>query len=34
MDSSYSPDEVQELIEAYKKLGEEGLWENLEYFIR
>lgn len=33
-DSSYSPDEVQELIEAYKKLGEEGLWENLEYFIK
>ncbi len=32
-DSSYSPDEVKELIEAYKELGEEGLWSNLQYFI-
>lgn len=33
-DSSYAPDEVKELIEAYKELGEEGLWENLKAFIR
>lgn len=32
-DSSYSPHEVSELIEAYKDIGEEGLWENLKYFI-
>ena len=33
-DSSYTPDEMAELIEEYKKIGEEGLWENLEYFIK
>lgn len=33
-DSSYTPDQVKELIEAYKELGEEGLWKNLEYFIK
>lgn len=33
-DSSYSIEEVNELMNAYKKLGEEGLWENLEYFIQ
>ncbi|MBR4030885.1 MAG: mannonate dehydratase, partial [Clostridia bacterium] len=33
-DASYSPDEINGLIEAYKELGEEGLWENLEYFIK
>lgn len=32
-DSSYSPEEVSELIEAYQALGEEGLWDNLKYFI-
>jgi len=32
-DSSYSPDEMKELIDAYKELGEEGLWSNLEYFL-
>lgn len=32
-DSSYSVDTITELIEAYKKLGEEGLWKNLKYFI-
>ena len=26
--------EVSELITAYKELGEEGLWENLKYFIK
>ena len=29
-DSSYKPSEVKELIEAYKELGEEGLWANGE----
>ena len=33
-DASYSPDEMAGLIEEYKKLGEEGLWENLEHFIK
>ncbi|MEG0274139.1 MAG: mannonate dehydratase [Longicatena sp.] len=32
-DSSYSPEEVKSLIEDYKTIGEEGLWENLKYFI-
>lgn len=32
-DSSYSVDDVTELIEEYKTLGEEGLWENLKNFI-
>ena len=33
-DSSYTTDQMKELIGAYKDLGEEGLWENLEYFIK
>ncbi len=33
-DASYAPNEISELIEEYKKLGEEGLWDNLGYFIR
>lgn len=33
-DSSYTPDEMSGLIEEYKQIGEEGLWENLEYFIK
>lgn len=32
-DASYTTDEMKELIDAYKELGEEGLWKNLEYFI-
>ena len=32
-DSSYKPSEVKELIEAYKKIGEEGLWNNLKLFL-
>ena len=32
-DSSYKPSQVKELIEAYKELGEEGLWANLKYFL-
>lgn len=33
-DESYSPEEMKELIDEYKALGEEGLWENLDYFIQ
>ena len=33
-DSSYTQEEVRELITAYGKLGEEGLWENLEIFLK
>ena len=33
-DSSYTQDEVRELISAYGKLGEEGLWKNLEIFLK
>ncbi len=33
-DSSYSQEEVRELITAYSELGEEGLWKNLERFVK
>lgn len=33
-DSSYSPAEIKGLIDSYKELGEEGLWRNLEFFIK
>lgn len=33
-DASYSPEEITGLIAEYQKIGEEGLWENLGYFIR
>ena len=33
-DASYTKDEVRELITAYGKLGEEGLWRNLEKFLK
>lgn len=33
-DSSYTQEEVRELINAYGEIGEEGLWENLEYFLK
>ena len=33
-DSSYQPEQIEELISAYQSLGEEGLWKNLEYFIK
>lgn len=33
-DTSYSKDEISQLINDYKLLGEEGLWNNLEYFIK
>ncbi len=33
-DSSYTQEEVRELITAYGKIGEEGLWANLERFLK
>lgn len=33
-DTSYTKEELNELIAKYKLLGEEGLWENLAYFIQ
>lgn len=33
-DSSYTQDEVRELITAYSSLGEQGLWKNLERFLK
>ena len=33
-DSSYKPEEVKKLIKAYQELGEEGLWHNLEVFLK
>ena len=33
-DASYTQDEVRNLITAYSELGEEGLWQNLEKFLK
>lgn len=33
-DSSYTPEQISDLIDAYQAQGEEGLWSNLEYFIK
>lgn len=33
-DASYSQQEVRELIHAYQELGEEGLWRNIEFFLK
>lgn len=33
-DASYTQSEVRELITAYGELGEEGLWKNLEKFLK
>lgn len=33
-DASYARDEVRKLIRAYEKLGAEGLWKNLERFLK
>jgi len=33
-DSSYTQEEVRELITAYGELGEDGLWANLEKFLK
>ncbi len=32
-DSSYTKEEMTELISAYKEIGEEGLWKNLQFFL-
>ncbi|HYG88163.1 MAG TPA: mannonate dehydratase [Azospirillum sp.] len=33
-DSSYRPDELRALLDAYKDVDEETLWGNLEYFLK
>lgn len=33
-DASYTKEEMAELIKAYGTLGEEGLWKNLEFFLK
>ncbi|MDO4588893.1 MAG: mannonate dehydratase [Fusobacterium sp.] len=33
-DSSYTKEEMAELFRQYKEIGEEGLWANLEYFLK
>ena len=33
-DSSYEKEEMKELFRAYGELGEEGLWKNLEHFLK
>ena len=33
-DSSYTQEQVRELLSAYEELGEEGLWKNLERFLK
>ncbi len=33
-DSSYTQSEVKELIAAYQEIGKEGLWRNLEKFLK
>lgn len=33
-DTSYGKEEMNELLKKYEGLGEEGLWHNLEYFLK
>ena len=33
-DASYTKDEIRELVIKYGEIGENGLWENLEYFLK
>ena len=33
-DSSYTQEQVRDLIRAYGELGEEGLWKNIEVFLK
>lgn len=33
-DSSYTREDMKEIISAYSKIGNEKLWKNLEYFIK
>src|SRR5699024_3322569 len=32
-DSSYTKEDLKDLFEAYDKVGEDGLWDNLEHFL-
>ncbi len=32
--ASYTQDQIRDLIRAYSGLGEEGLWANIEYFLK
>lgn len=32
--ASYTQDQVRDLIRAYSALGEEGLWDNIKYFLK
>ena len=33
-DASYKPEEMKDLLEQYRKVNEETLWDNLEYFLK
>ena len=33
-DASYTKDEIKDLFKAYAVIGEEGLWDNLTYFLQ
>lgn len=33
-DASYTKEEMKELIKNYRKIGEEGLWKNIEIFLK
>lgn len=33
-DASYTKEEIKDLFKAYAAIGEEGLWENLTYFLQ
>ncbi len=33
-DASYTKDEIKALFRKYAEVGEDGLWENLEYFLK
>ena len=33
-DASYTPEELRSVLEAYRSVGEEQLWHNLEYFLK
>ncbi|WP_437735612.1 mannonate dehydratase [Sorangium sp. So ce1335] len=33
-DTSYRPEQLRAILDAYRNIGEEALWEHLEYFLR
>ena len=33
-DESYTKDELKKLVEKYKEIGEDGLWKNIEVFLK